>query len=133
MKGIFEFELEGNKKVGFKYGTYGISISCEKEGCAVDELFRRCGMPYLTKGADGKPEVRADQPKLQSLLHLVYGAAVHYAEDNNIPVDFKVSTVSNWLDEIGEEKLKPMMVDSLTQYIPKNLKSLAETGEKATA
>lgn len=131
MKGIFEFEVNGVKR-GFKFGTYGISISCEKEDCTVDELFRRCGMPYMAKDTNGNDVVKADNPKLKSLLHLVYGAAVHYAEDKNISTEFKVSEVSDWLDEIGEEKLKPMLVSGLSQYIPKNWTSLAETGEKVT-
>lgn len=131
-KGIFEYEVDGVKR-GFKFGTYGIGEACEKENCTVDELFRRCGMPYVTKDKNGKDEVRADRPRLKSLLHLIYGAAVHYAEDNDLPVDFKVSEVSNWLDEIGEEKVKPMLAYGLSQHIPKNLKSLAETGEKVTA
>lgn len=131
-KGIFEFDIEG-RKVGFKYGTYAVSIACEKENCTVDVLYKRCGVPYLEKNKKGEPVVKSDAPNLKALLHLVYGAAVHYAEDNDLPIDFKVSTVSNWLDEIGEEKIKPMFEHSLNQYVPKNSKSLAEKGEKATA
>lgn len=131
-QGIFEYDVEGVKR-GFKFGTYGISIACEKEDCAVDVLYRRCGMPYVIKNTDGKEEIKADTPKLKSLLHLIYGAAVHYAEDNNLPIDFKVSHVSDWLDLIGEEKVKQMLSAGLLQYVPKNLKSLAETGEKVTA
>lgn len=129
MKGIFEFEVNGVKR-GFKFGTYGVSISCEKEDCAVDELFKRCGMPYLTKDKDGKDIVKADKPKLKSLLNLIYGAAVHYAEDCDIPTNFKVSEVSNWLDEIGEDKVRPMLSSALAQYVPKNSTSPAEKGEK---
>jgi hypothetical protein len=132
MKGIFEFEVEGVKR-GFKFGTYALSIACEKEDCSVDVLYKRCGIPYTVKkrGKDGKEEevVKADPAKLKSLLHLFYGAAVHYAEDFDLPNDFKPSTVSNWLDEIGLDKLNSMIVQGLTQYSPKNSKSLAETGE----
>ena len=127
MKGIFEFEVGGVKR-GFKFGTYGISVACEKEDCSVDVLLKRCGIPYLV---DGKP--KADAPKLKALLHLFYGAAVHYAEDQNQILDFKPSTVSNWLDEIGLDKVNKMMVDGLTQYVPKNSASPAkEAGEKVT-
>lgn len=132
MKGIFEYDVDGVKR-GFKFGTYGISIACEKEDCTVDVLYKRCGIPYLEKDSDGNPVVKYDQPKLKALLHLMYGAAAHYAEDNNLPVNFKVSNVSDWLDILGEEKIKPMLDHGLSQYVPKNSTSPAETGEKATA
>ena len=130
--GIFEYEVEGVKR-GFKFGTYGISIACEKEGCDVGTLYKKCGVPYLDKNEKGEPVVKSDMPNLKSLLHLVYGAAVHYAEDNDLPINFKVSNVSDWLDILGEEAIKPMFTHGLKQYVPKNLKSPAGTGEKATA
>lgn len=127
MKGIFEFEVNGVKR-GFKFGTYALSIACEKDDCALDVLLRRCGVPYTVK-KNGKDELKSDAPKLKSLLHLFYGAAVHYAEDRDQPSNFKPSTVSDWLDEIGLDKLDSMLVQGLTQYSPKNSASLAETGE----
>lgn len=130
--GIFEYEVEGVKR-GFKFGTYGISIACEKEGCDVGTLYRRCGIPYLDKNEKGEPVVKVDSANLKALLHLVYGAAVHYAEDNDLPIDFKVSHVSNWLDILGEDAIKPMFEHGLKQYVPKNSTSPTEMGEKATA
>lgn len=127
MKGIFEFEAGGAKR-GFKFGTYGISVACEKDDCSVDVLLKRCGIPYM----DSKGEMKADKPRLKSLLNFFYGAAVHYAEDNNQSTEFKPSTVSNWLDEIGLDNVNKMIVQGLQQYIPKNLTSLAETGEIIT-
>jgi hypothetical protein len=127
MKGIFEFEVSGEKR-GFKFGTYGLSVACDKEDCAVDELMKRCGIPYLKDGKTAQ-----DKPKLRSLLHLFYGAAVHYAEDNNLSTNFKPSTVSNWLDEIGIENVNKMMSQGLTQHVPKNSTSpVTETGVQVT-
>lgn len=127
MKGIFEFETGGQKR-GFKFGTYALSIACDKDDCSLDVLLKRCGVPYtVTKG--NKQELKADNPRLKSLLHLFYGAAVHYAEDNDLDANFKPSTVSNWLDEIGIENLNSMLVQGLTQYSPKNSASPAEKGE----
>lgn len=128
MKGIFEFEVNGVKR-GFKFGTYGISVACEKDDCTVDVLLKRCGIPYLNANGDAS----SDKPRLKSLLNFFYGAAVHYAEDHNLPTDFKPSTVSNWMDEIGLENVNKMVVNGLQQYVPKNLNSLAGTGEKVTA
>lgn len=125
MKGIFEFEVSGQKR-GFKFGTYAFSVACEKEGdIDLNALFKRCGFPYK----DDKGNSKADKPKLKSLLHLFYGAAVHFAEDHEKPIDFKVSTVSNWMDEIGQEKLMDLINDAFFQYIPKNSTSPAEIGE----
>lgn len=125
MKGIYEFEIEGQKH-GFKFGTYAFSVACEKEGdIDLNTLFKRCGFIYKDK--DGK--AKADPAKMKSLLHLFYGAAVHYAEDNDQPAGFKVSTVSNWMDELGQEKLMEMINESFFSYEPKNSESLAETRE----
>jgi hypothetical protein len=125
MKGIFEFEVEG-KKVGFKFGTYAFSIACEKEGdIDLNTLFKRCGFVY--KDEKGKP--KSDKAKMKSILHLFYGAAIHYAEDFDQPTNFKVSTVSNWMDEIGEVKLMEIIQKSFFTYEPKNLSSLTENRE----
>jgi hypothetical protein len=127
MKGIFEFEVF-EKKRGFKFGTYGISVACEKEGCSIDELYKKCGIPY--NGKNGL--VKSDKPNIKALLHLFFGAAVHYTEHKKQEVDFSVSDVADWLDEIGLEKINQIIVDGLNQYVPKNSNSLAETGEKVT-
>lgn len=130
MKGIFEFEIEGQKR-GFKFGTYAFSIACEKEGdIDLNTLFKRCGFPYKDgKDKQGKDIIKAEKAKMKSLLHLFFGAASHYAEDNGQPIDFKVSTVSNWMDELGEAKLMEMINESFFQYIPKNLNSQPENRE----
>lgn len=125
MKGIFEFEVQGESR-GFKFGTYAFSIACEKEGdIDLNTLFKRCGFIYKDK--DGK--AKADPAKMKSLLHLFYGAAVHYAEDNDRPTDFKVSTVSNWMDEIGKDKLMDIINKAFFSYEPKNSESLTENRE----
>lgn len=127
MKGIFEFEIS-KEKHGFKFGTYAFSIACEKEGdIDLNMLFKRCGFPYK----DDKGVTKAEKAKMKSLLHLFYGAAVHFAEDNDQPTDFKVSTVSNWMDELGEAKLMEMINSAFFQYVPKNFQSLPETREPA--
>lgn len=111
--------------MGFKFGTYAISVACEKEGdCSIDVLFKRCGIPYK----EGKV-TKQDKPRLKSLLHLFYGAAVHYAENNNLPIDFKPSTVSDWIDVIGLNQVNDMLLDGLTQYEPKNSLPPTEKGE----
>ena len=125
MKGIFEFDVSGVKR-GFKFGTYALSVACEKEGdIDLNTLFKRCGFPY--KDEKGNP--KADKAKPKSLLSLFYGAAVHFAEDNDQAIDFKVSSVANWMDEVGQEKLMSMINESFFPYVPKNFESLTEMRE----
>ena len=135
-KGIFEFEIDGKKR-GLKFGTYGLGVACEKEKCSIDVLYRRIGQPYIvTKIVDGKEEkeVKVDTVKLLSLLHVFYGAAVHYADHTGTEIDFRPSDVSDWLDVIGLDKVNGILKEGLEQYVPKNSTSLAvEKGETVTA
>ena len=125
MKGIFEFEISGQPR-GFKFGTYAFSIACERDGnCDLNELFKRCGFAYKVDGG-----LKSDSPNLKTLLHLFFGAAVHYAEHKRHSLDFTLSDVSDWLDEIGLEKLTDMITEGSSQYIPKNSNSLLENREK---
>jgi hypothetical protein len=119
MRGIFTFDLESGK-VGFKFGTYALSIACEKDGCGLNEFFNRCGFN------------KTGEVKLSSLLNLWYGAAVHYCHHLNKEVDFNSSHVSDWLDEIGLDKVKETYVEGLKQFVPKNSKAPVETGQTTT-
>lgn len=114
MRGIFEFKI-GDRDRGFKFGTYAFAIACEKDKCSMTELFDRCG-------------VTGKKIQLMSLLRLFYGAAVHFALHKKTDVDFSESDVSDWLDDLGLEKVQEMMQSGLQTYEPKNSKSPQETG-----
>lgn len=127
MRGIFEFEA-GGKKRGFKFGTYALSVACKKEDCSVDVLFRRCGIPY--KDEDG--EYKRDPVDLGAFINLWYGAACHYAKSKGQEVDFQDVDVSDWMDELGQEKVTEMLIEAITPYQPKNSTSpTTEVGEKS--
>jgi hypothetical protein len=111
MRGIFEFKI-GEVERGFKFGTYAVSVACEKENCTVDELFRRIGV-----GAKSKEQIRVNP---MTLLSFFYGAAVHYAESKRKEIDFKVVDVSDWLDEIGAEQTQKILLEGVSVYLPKN-------------
>lgn len=131
-KGIFEFEVNGEKR-GLKFGTYGLGVACDKEKCSVDVLYKRIGQPYIEGEGENKT-VKRDPVNLMALLHLFYGAAVHYAESVKREVDFSASDVSDWLDALGVDRVNEIMTEGLNQYIPKNSKSPAvEKGEAVTA
>lgn len=117
MKGVFEFQVQ-DKTVGFKFGILALAIAEEKEGKPLSEL-----LELLTTG----------KVSTKTLLHLLYGAAVQYAEQKSKAVDFTLSDVSDWCEEIGFENIYPAFRSGLTQYLPKNSKSPSkkEKGEKA--
>jgi hypothetical protein len=123
MKGIFEFEIgEPKVKRGFKFGTYAFAIACEKDDCPLNVLLQRIGV-----GAD---EVSINKVNVMTLLRVFYGAAVHYAEHVKQPADFSQSDVSDWVDELGLERINEILTNGLSQYVPKNSNSPTETGEK---
>ena len=127
MRGIFEFEI-GGKKRGFKFGTYALSVACKKEGCSVDALFRRCGIPYRDEAGN----VKADPIDLQAFINLWYGAAIHFAKSAGQEVDFTEVEVSDWCDELGQERVEAMLLEAIIPYNPKNSTSpTTEVGEKS--
>lgn len=112
MTGVFSFDINGKKR-GFKFGMYGYAEACEKENCDLDELFERIGLrEYEDK--------KIRKPKLKAIIHLYYGAAVQYAEDNNQEIDFSVSNVAGWLDYLGADRVQKMMIEGLKQPEIKN-------------
>lgn len=114
MKGIFEFEVSGQKR-GFKFGTMALAIAEEKEGKSLQSIFKS-----LSEG----------KASMMLLLHILYGAAVQYATHAKQSVDFTVSDVSDWIEEIGFDAATEMISEGFKQYQPKNSESLAKTGEK---
>lgn len=121
MKGIFEFEIgEPKKTIGFKFGTMALGVTQRKEGKSLKVI-----LETLAKG-------KADA---LMLVHLLYGAAVQYADSRNIEPDFSVSDVSDWCEEIGFEAMQKVISEGLNQYNPKNSNSpekKTETGETIT-
>lgn len=113
MKGVFEFDVSG-RKVGFKFGTMALAVAEKKEGKSLKQVFES-----LSEGKVG----------VMLMLHLFYGAAVQYADSKKQEVDFSVSDVSDWIDEIGIESATEMISQGFSQYVPKNSPSPAKTGE----
>jgi hypothetical protein len=123
MKGIFKID----ETKGFKFGTYAFAVACEQDKCTLSEILKRIGIPYEQ---DGKQKV--EPVNIMSLLNIFYGAAVHYAQSQKRKADFQPSDVSDWLDELGLERVNEILAEGLNQYVPKNSNSLAETREEIT-
>lgn len=116
MKGIFEYEIEG-RKIGFKFGMYALKLICEKEGCTLKGFLER----FAASQQNGI------EP--QTLINVFYCCALHYAKSNKKEIDFEEVDVSDWIDEIGLIEGMKMFKEGFEQFVPKNSKSLAETGE----
>lgn len=118
-KGITEFEVSGVKR-GFKFGTYALGITEKEEERPVSEILRQL-------------EPKGVSLSILTLLNIFYGAAVAYSESKKQTQDFVKSDVSDWLDELGLEKVYEMLTNGMQQYVPKNLQSPAEIGENQRA
>lgn len=103
-KSIFEIKI-GDKIRGFKFGTYSMSITCQKENCTLGVL-----VDLLTR-EDVQP---------MTVLHVIYGGAVAYCKSKKQPIDFDVDTVGEWLDELGFETGMELLRKGLEVYEPKN-------------
>ena len=114
-KSIFELKI-GDKTRGFKFGTYSMSITCQKENCTLGELILKL---------DGEA-----QPL--TVLHVIYGAAVSFAKSKKQVVDFDESEVSDWLDELGFDTAMKLLRAGLEVYEPKNSSPPGEPGAKST-
>ena len=114
-KSIFELKI-GEKTRGFKFGTYSMSITCQKENCTLGELIAK---------------VSGDVQPL-TVLHVIYGGAVAYAKSKKQTVDFDESDVSDWLDELGFDVAMKLLREGLEVYEPKNSAAPGEPGQRST-
>lgn len=113
-KSIFELKI-GDKVRGFKFGTYSMSITCQKENCTLGELI-------LKISGEVQP---------LTVIHVIYGGAVAYAKSKKLPIDFDESDISDWLDELGFDVGMKLLREGLEVYEPKNFVA-PETGQKST-
>jgi hypothetical protein len=111
--GIFELEINGKKR-GFKFGTWAIAIACEMHGKPQSELYKDLGW-----GSNQEVDLKA-------LMHMFYGAAVHYCDSKQIKVDFTPADVSDWLDEVGLEKTMEMFVAGFQSHESKKKETSQE-------
>lgn len=103
-KSVIEIEIGGIKR-GFKFGTYSMAVTCEKENCSLGVLIDR---------------ITQDEVQPMTILHVIYGGAVFYAKSHQQKIDFDETTVSDWLDELGFEVAMKLLRQGLEVYEPKN-------------
>jgi hypothetical protein len=110
-KGQFQFDIQGIQR-GFKFGTLSNALFCKTEGI---------------KPKDIQDRILNDDPFID--IDYSYYAAVAYCQINKKDVDFTKEDVACWIDEMGVERLKEMMIEAFRSYIPKNVLPPKE-GEK---
>jgi hypothetical protein len=120
MKGIFEFE-SGGKTHGFKFGTMALGVAEDTLGVSADQVLKRAGV------------YGGQRPSVMALLAIFYGAAVQYCDNKKIPIDFTKSDVSDWLDDLGVEKVTEIFSNGINQYVPKNSVAPEKAGAETEA
>jgi hypothetical protein len=109
-KGVFEFDVNGDK-VGFKFGMYAAAITEKESGMSISSLFGK----FTT------------DVSIEVLLYYFFGAYVSYCKAHETkPVN--ISVFSDYLEEIGLEKLINLYTESLGVY-SKNGQAPKESGQ----
>lgn len=112
-KGIFEREI-GDRKVGFKFGTYAAGVSEQESGESIFQIFRK---------------IESKESIVMSLLYYFYGGAVAYCKKYNLEKP-SIDEVADWLEELGLDVCMQIFNESLLQ--PKNVKAPEKTGQNQT-
>jgi hypothetical protein len=106
-----EFEVLGKQR-GFKLGTYTFKLINQLAGTkTIEEVFDRM------KNND-----------IDFNLTFYFCCAKHYAMSNKQTIDFQEVDVSDWLDELGQQKMSEITTELFKVYLLKNLKA-PETGQ----
>lgn len=97
-KGIAEIEVNGVKR-GLKFGTLASGYFCEQEGVSLKGMAERM-----------------ENPTPLTFIRCIYGAARAYNESKGMPVDFTPAHVSDWIDDIGIEKVSDIIFSAMQVY-----------------
>jgi hypothetical protein len=116
--GVAEFEVDGVKR-GFKHGTWARAVACE-------EMAKRKNTKYSVDDLDKDIGLYGGEVDLTALMCFYYGCAVHYCESKKAIVDFSPVDVSDWLDELGLDKVTEITGSIFKQHEPKNALTLEE-------
>ena len=106
-----EFEVFGQQR-GFKLGTYTFKLINQHAGTkTIQDVFE--------KFKEGNEDFTST---------FYFCCAKHWAMSNKKEIDFQEVDVADWLDELGQVRVKEMTEELFKVYITKNLKA-PETGQ----
>lgn len=105
-----DFEVEGVKR-GFKFGTYTFKLINQLAGTkTVEDVFNK---------------LAAGEQDFASTFY--FACAKHWSMFNKADIDFDEVHVTEWVENLGAEKMSEITKELLEIYITKNLKA-PETG-----
>lgn len=98
-----EFQIEGKTR-GVRTGTMAIAIAVKECGAASTQEFYG----------------RLASQDLLAVQALFYGSAYQYAQWKGQSIDFNITQVSEWIEDIGDAKASELTDKLLESYVPKN-------------
>jgi hypothetical protein len=107
MRGLFEFETEDNKKLGFLFNFNAFGIVEERLNIPFDEILEKLNPTY--KG-----------PKVKIISEIFYAAALNYCDMKNIEPDFTIHDVGGWISEVGLDRAANLLTQAISTKTPKN-------------
>lgn len=99
IRNTVEFEIDG-KKIGFRTGNMSLAVAIKESGCvSVDELI-----------------IRLQLKDLLAANAFFYGCAYQYFQWKGLPIDFNMTHVSEWIEDLGLEKVEGLTDKLLESY-----------------
>lgn len=89
-----------------KFGTLSSALFCEAEGIKLKEMGHRIS-----------------NPEPYSQINLIHTAAVAFCRINKKDVDFSLDDVTEWIDEVGEDRLAAMILEAMKVDFEKKSKN----------
>lgn len=108
---VVTFTIQGKER-GFRNDKYALLIASRKDGCSLNEMAQR-----------------AEAGDNLTIMNLMYALSASYHESRNMAMDFTVNDMPDWLDELGPEKVRDLILEVFkVPEQPKNSESPKETG-----
>ena len=102
---VYEITHKG-EKIGFKCGSLAIAIACREAKCkTIQDLI-----------------VRMAEQDLLAILALFYGSACQYYINKGQEVNISMDSVSDWIEEMGDDNAKKATEIMLQSFVPKKAK-----------
>lgn len=98
--GEVKINVQGVERT-LKFGTLSSARFCELEKIHMKDM-----------------KTRLDNPEPMTQIHWVYAAALAHCEIKNLPM-VTLGEVSEWIDEVGEERLAEMVIVAMKVYLEK--------------
>jgi hypothetical protein len=116
---MVEVEVNGSVR-GFRFGTNTLRIIRKATGIeAIEDVFG---------GLANKDGRRSQIDHIMFMNDFLWCCAQDYARSKKESMDFDMQDVSDWIDNIGLEKTKDLIVELVKSYSPKN-QPAPETGQ----